>query len=121
MELPGELQAPNWVDSGAEPIRGLDLLGLRLPVQVLGNSLLAGVTTITPTVRYLSIHAWLVHSYAQARQPDRWSDFRSFAATAEAAVVLGNLIFDPGTVGLIGSDKGREIDRDPVTGFPVSG
>lgn len=109
MDLPDTLPPPEWVDTGAEPIRGLDLLGLRLPVQVLGNSLLTGVTTITPTVRYISIHAWLVHSYAQARHPDRWSDFRSFAATSESAVVLGNLLLDPATVGLIGSDKGREI------------
>lgn len=84
-------------------------MGLRLPVQVIGDSLLTGVTTITPSVRYLSIHAWLVHSFAQARSPDRWSDFRSFAGRAESALVLGNLILDPGTVGLIGSDKGRVI------------
>ena len=109
MDLPGSLPPPSWVDSGAEPIRGLDLLGLRRPVQLLGGSLLTGVTTITPSIRYLSIHAWLAHSYAQAKQPDRWSDFRSFAETAESAVVLGNLIRDPGTVGLIGSNKGREI------------
>ena len=109
MDLRGVLQPPGWVDSGAQPIQGLDLLGLRLPVQVVGGSLLTGVTTITPSVRYLSVHAWIAHSYAQARRPDRWSDFRSFAAGAEAAVTLGNLILDPATVGLIGSDRGRGL------------
>lgn len=120
MDLADSLPPPTWVDSGANPTRGLDLLGLRLPVQILGNSLLTGVTTITLTVRYLSIHVWLVHSYAQARHPDHSPEFSSFAATAESAVVLGNLILDPGTVGLIGSDKGREILESKASRLPLS-
>jgi hypothetical protein len=115
--IPDAVPAPAWVDSGAEPIRGLDLLGLRLPAQVLGNALLTGVTTITPTVRYLSVHAWLAHAYAQARRPDNWSEYRAFAASAEAALVLGNLLVAPEAVGLIGSDKGTEVlasAADPV-------
>lgn len=119
MDLADTLSPPAWVDSGAETTPGLDLLGLRLPVQVIGDSLLTGVTTVTPTVRYLSIHAWLVHSYAQARRPDRWSDFKAFAAIAESAVVLGNLTIDAGTVGLIGSDKGREILESGTSSLPL--
>ncbi len=108
---------PDWVDIGAGLIRGLDLLGLRLPVQTLGYGLLNGVTTITPSIRYLSLHAWIVHSYAQSRGPDRWQDFRDFASRAEAAVAVGNLLANPNVVGVIGADKAskaREADEDPV-------
>ena len=76
MSVPDTRPAPDWVDIGADVIRGLDLLGLRLPVQTLGYGLLNGVTTITPSIRYLSLHAWIVHGYAQSRGPDRWDDFR---------------------------------------------
>jgi len=65
--LPDALPPPSWVDIGGEQIQGLDLLGLRLPVQAIGNSLLDGVTTITPSVRYLSLLAWIVHSYVSAQ------------------------------------------------------
>ncbi|MCP3962318.1 MAG: hypothetical protein GY719_31125 [bacterium] len=109
--------APEWVDIGADLIRGLDLLGLRLPVQTVGSTLLTGVTTITPSIRYLSLHAWIVHSYGQARGPDRWKDFRDFASRVEAAVAVGNLLADPKMVGVIGSDKASkalEADEDAV-------
>jgi hypothetical protein len=47
-----ELPIPDWVVCEAKPIHGLDLLGLRLPAQSIGVSLLSGVTTISPTIRY---------------------------------------------------------------------
>ena len=46
--------APSWVDFAPKSERGLDLLGLRFPVQTIGLSLLNVVTTIAPKVRYLS-------------------------------------------------------------------
>ena len=107
LTLPGAPSFPSWVDIGAKPIQGLDLLGLRLPVQAIGNSLLNGVTTVTPSVRYISLQAWIVYSYANARHPDRWQDFRTFASRVEAAVVLGNLLIDPKVVGAIGVDKAK--------------
>lgn len=36
MPLPEQLAAPEWIDSGAAIVGGLDLLGLRLPVQYIG-------------------------------------------------------------------------------------
>lgn len=107
MPLPDALPPPSRVNIGAEPIQGLDLLGLRLPVQAIGNFLLNGVTTVTPSVRYLSLQAWIVFSYASARLPDNWTAFRTFASRVEAAVALGNLLVDPKIVGAIGVDKAR--------------
>ena len=114
--------APTWVDIGAQSSPGLDLLGLRLPVQYLGSLSLDGVTSVTPSVRYLSFLSWIAHSYASARRPDRAEDYRSFAASAETAIVLGNLLLDRGTPGLIGSDEGGELvdgNRDPLPLEPL--
>lgn len=105
MPIAATLQAPTWVNSGAEIASGLDLLGLRLPVQFIGGTLLDGVTTVTPSVRYLAFRAWLIHRYGQSGQPDRWQDFTNFAARIESALVLGNLTQDRNIGGLIGTDQ----------------
>jgi hypothetical protein len=109
MALPSARPEPSWVDSGADPINGLDLLGLRLPVQNIGNSLLNGVTTITPLVRYLSFRAWIIHAYVQARMPDQWKAFREFASRVEAAIALGNMLVNPKAVNVIGADEARTL------------
>jgi hypothetical protein len=72
MPIAATRQAPTWVSSGAVITGGLDLLGLRLPVQFIGGTLLDGVTTVTPSVRYLAFRAWLIRRYGQSGQPDRW-------------------------------------------------
>lgn len=69
MSLADRLPPPAWVDLGAAPNRGLDLTGLRLAVQSIGNDLLDGITTISPAVRYVSFHAWTVFSYLNAKGP----------------------------------------------------
>lgn len=102
------LQAPEWISSGATITGGLDLLGLRLPVQTIGGTLLDGVTTVTPSVRYLAFRAWLIQCYGQRGGADSWQTFTDFAARAESALVLGNLIEDRTIGGLIGSDQALE-------------
>ena len=108
---------PEWVYSGANPVHGLDLLGLRLPVQVLGNALFDGVTTITPSVRYLSVLCWTIHVYGNARRPDSWEDFTEFAARVEAAVAVGNMLVEDTIVGIIGATEARKLagaEDDPI-------
>lgn len=105
MPIAETIQAPTWVSSGAVITGGLDLLGLRLPVQFIGGTLLDGVTTVTPSVRYLAFRAWLIHRYGQSGQPDRWQDFTNFAARIESALVLGNLTQDRSIGGLIGTNQ----------------
>ncbi len=113
------MPTPEWVDSGATPVDGLDLLGLRFPVQILGNALLDGVTTITPSVRYLSILCWNIQVYGNARRPDSWDDFTNFTARVEAAVAVANMLVDNAVVGIIGATKaiqlaGQENDSIPL-------
>jgi hypothetical protein len=119
MTLPSSRPEPTWVDSGATVIKGLDLLGLRLPVQNIGNSLINGVTTITPLVRYLSFRAWIIHVYVQARMPNRWKSFREFASRAEAAIALGNVMVNPAAVNVIGADEARELVNSGADPLPL--
>ncbi len=105
MPIPEAIMAPSWVNSGAVITGGLDLLGLRLPVQYIGGTLLDGVTTVTPSVRYLGLRAWLIHRYGQSGQSDSLEDFTNFAARIESALVLGNLTQDRSIPGLIGTDQ----------------
>ena len=117
LALEKRMPDPEWVNSGANPVHGLDLLGLRLPVQVLGNALFNGVTTITPSVRYLSVLCWTIHVYGNARRPDSWEEFTEFAARVEAAVAVGNMLVDDTIVGIIGATEARKFagaEDDPI-------
>lgn len=106
MAIAKTIEAPEWVDSGSELTGGLDLLGLRIPVQTIGGALLDGVTTVSPSVRYIGFRAWLIHRYAESRRPDSWREFTKFAGYVESALVLGNLSRQRSTYGLIGADEG---------------
>jgi len=108
MAVATSLQAPEWISSGASITGGLDLLGLRLPAQFIGGTLLDGVTTVTPSVRYLAFRAWLIHRYGQTGGPDSWQSFTQFAARIESALVLGNLTQEPSIGGLIGPEEALE-------------
>ncbi len=120
MSISQSIQAPEWIKSDSTVTGGLDLLGLRLPVQTIGGVLLDGVTTVTPSVRYLALRSWLIHRYGQSGRADSWQSFTKFAARVESALVLANLVEDRKTSGLIGSDKAREqIDQGGTT-FQIS-
>lgn len=122
LPLPDSAPAPSWVDPGPGQGRGYDLLGLRLPAQARSNTLLDGVTTVTKTVRYLSIQAWLAHRYAQAGRPGAEEPFYNFAAGAEAAVAFGNLLNEYDREGVIGAFKARALirsDEDPLPLHPL--
>lgn len=117
MPFPQSRPVPSWVDIGAIENRGLDLLGLRLPVQVLGETLFDGITTITPSVQYLSFRAWIIQCYIQHRLPDSWNAFRKFASRVEAAIAYGNLLLGEDMAGVLGSDKATALlstDADPL-------
>jgi hypothetical protein len=106
MSIAKTIEAPQWVDSGSVLTGGLDLLGLRVPVQTIGGSLLDGVTTVSPSVRYIGFRAWLIYRYGESQRPDSWREFTDFSAYAESALVLGNLLQNRSIYGLIGADEG---------------
>lgn len=117
MPLPDSAPVPEWVELGAKPNRGLDLTGLRLPVQAIGNSLLDGITTITPSVRYVSFFSWIALSYLNARRPDNWRSFQSFAEPVETAIAIGNILRNrqvTGVVGALGAARAVDAAADPA-------
>jgi hypothetical protein len=107
--FPDAPEGPAWVDDWAKDTKGLDLLGLRLVVQALQATLLNGITTITPRVRYLSLRTWLIDVYwsAPGRRPDTTKGFLTFSGPGEAAFALANLHRDPGTLYLVGTRWAR--------------
>jgi hypothetical protein len=101
--------APDWVSFQAEKTIGLDLLGLRAPVQRIGNDLLDGVTTVTPKVRYLSVLAWATWRFSRSGLPDSTSSFTSFLNAQEAMIVLSNREKSRSVVGLVGRDAADRL------------
>jgi hypothetical protein len=117
MQLDQSISTPSWVESGARQLKGLDLLGLRLQVQQIGDTLLDGVTTITPSVRYLSFRSWIILSYIEAGHANKWEAFRDFASRVEAAIAFGNLLRKPDITGVLGSDEAEILlaqGTDPI-------
>lgn len=110
---------PEWVSFGAVPTVGLDLLGLRAPVQQISNELFNGVTTITPKLRYLSVINWILWRYSQAKLPDDTSSFMQFAAAQEAVIVMANLLHDKTTINLVGMGEAGNLLRDNERRVPL--
>lgn len=59
----------SWIRP-AEPIRGLDHLGVQAPCIALYGQLLPGITNVTDRARYYSFHPWLLWSF-ERRYTDR--------------------------------------------------
>lgn len=96
--------APDWISFDAKT-EGLDLLGLRAPVQRIGNQLFDGITTVTRKLRYLSVLTWIVHRYSEARLPDAWQSFVRFAEAQEAMIVMANRLKSRTILNLVGVTK----------------
>lgn len=104
-ELSDRPGVPELVKTEAIPSSGMDLLGLRSPAESIAYSMLNGITTVTPNVRYLSIRAWIIFRYANLEALDDRKEFMAFAHKVECSLVMGNLLNDPSTPYLIGKDS----------------
>jgi hypothetical protein len=70
----------------------------------IGNHLLDGITTITPSIRYLTFVSWITLKYWERGGKDSRGSYLEFARRLEAAIVLGNLAVARDTTGLVGVD-----------------
>jgi hypothetical protein len=77
--------------------------------QAIGNMLLSGITTISPTIRYLSIRACIIRTFESSGLPATWKALEDFAASIESAIVLGNLLVNPRMQGLVGPDLAHPL------------
>jgi len=110
---------PEWITFDTPKTQGLDLLGLRAPVQAIGNELLNGLTSVTPKLRYLSVLCWVIWRYAEARLLDDWTAFREFAAAQEAVIVMANVLHDSTTLNLVGVGKAGDLLESSARTLPL--
>ncbi|WP_022698116.1 hypothetical protein [Euryhalocaulis caribicus] len=78
---------PEWTELGQES--GLDPLGMQRPIELVYQSLLPGISTITLRLRYYSFFTWLLEAYAKT--PDiknEYEAFQRFQRRAEALYAL---------------------------------
>ena len=54
---------PQWTELGQ--VTGLDPLGMQRPIELVYQSLLPGISTITLRLRYYSFLPWLLDAYAR--------------------------------------------------------
>ncbi|MDH4027090.1 MAG: hypothetical protein OEU57_16940, partial [Desulfuromonadales bacterium] len=100
---------PEWVESQGKPINGLDLTGLRLPVDAISNFQLIGITTVTPRIRFLSIRAWIIKAFSESGLPNSYESFADFATRAETAIVYAILLNNRNLPYLPGVTKALDI------------
>lgn len=77
---------PEWTELGQET--GLDPLGMQRPIEVIYQSLLPGISTITLRLRYYSFYPWLLDAYSKTNPSTDMQIFRTFQRKAEALLAL---------------------------------
>lgn len=77
---------PEWTELGQDS--GLDPLGMQRPIEVIYQSLVPGISTITLRYRYYSFFPFILRHYEQnVRHPDP-KEFRKFQRRCEALFAL---------------------------------
>lgn len=77
---------PQWTELGQDT--GLDPLGMQRPIEVIYQSLLPGISTITLRLRYYSFYPWLLDAYSKSNPSTDLEEFRTFQRKAEALLAL---------------------------------
>lgn len=77
---------PEWTEIGQDS--GLDPLGMQRPIEVLFQSLLPGISTITLRLRYYSFLAWVLEKYEKANRSSDPGEFSVFHRRAEVLLAL---------------------------------
>jgi len=101
-KLPEKPSLPEIIEAEFRLSDGNDLLGLRLPAEIISNGQLDGITTVTPTVRYFSIISWMIKRYFELKGQDNYACFYQFAKKIETAVVVGNILQNKQVQQLVG-------------------
>lgn len=108
---------PEWVESQGKPTSGIDLTGLRLPVDAISTYQLIGITTVTPRVRFLSIRAWIIKAFSESGLPNNYEAYADFATRVETAIIFAVLLNNPNLPYLPGVTKALAViveDADPI-------
>jgi len=113
---------PEWTELGQDG--GLDPLGMQRPIEVIYQSLLPGISTITLRFRYYSFFVWMLEVYAKENGSTDPVAFRLFQRRCET---LFALIAARGTteLGVAGIDWAQRqlavVPDDPATTIDFTG
>lgn len=110
-----DFSLPEWIEQGINLNDGLDLLGLRNPVNVVGNSFLNGITTISPMIRYLSLRSWFIYMYHRCNLPNNYRDFLDFSVRLESTSSIAMLLDQSNLTGVIGATEASKIVQSEIT------
>lgn len=92
---------PEWTELGQDS--GLDPLGMQRPIEVIYQSIVPGISTITLRYRYYSFFPFILKHYEEhIRHPDP-DEFRKFQRKCEALFALICTYGEP-ELGITGSD-----------------
>ena len=113
---------PEWTELGQET--GLDPLGMQRPIEVVYQSLLPGISTITLRLRYYSFFPWLLDSYARRNGSTDMQEFRFFQRKAEAlyALLCAHRDYELGIAGILWASRelqslAEEADPNAIVDF----
>src|SRR5262245_46945708 len=76
-----------WIHP-AEPIRGLDHLGVQAPCVALYAQLLPGITNVTDRARYYSFHPWVIREFDRRYKDHSLAAFQKVIRRAEVLFAL---------------------------------
>lgn len=115
---------PEWTELGQDG--GLDPLGVQRPIEVIYQSLLPGISTITLRFRYYSFFAWMLDVYARNERNTDPAAFRVFQRRCEIlfALIAARRNNEPGDteLGVAGIDwaqKRLASLTDPANGNAI--
>lgn len=100
---------PEWTELGQDS--GLDPLGMQRPIEVIYQSLVPGISTITLRYRYYSFFSFILRHYEKnIRHPDP-KEFRKFQRRCEALFAL-ICMHGEAELGITGSDwAGKRLNE----------
>lgn len=100
---------PEWTELGQDS--GLDPLGMQRPIEVIYQSIVPGISTITLRYRYYSFFPFILKHYEEnIRHPDP-DEFRKFQRRCEALFAL-ICTYGEAELGITGSDwAGRTLNE----------
>lgn len=99
---------PHWTSSAMESA-GRDPLGIQATSVRMYRTLVPGLTNVTNRLRYYSYYCWVVYLWEEIRHENNLPSWYAFIRRAEALYALACEAYQPGTLGLAGSDWARDF------------
>ncbi|OIR00310.1 hypothetical protein GALL_175620 [mine drainage metagenome] len=100
---------PEWTELGQDS--GLDPLGMQRPIEVIYQSIVPGISTITLRYRYYSFFPFIIRHYEEKIRHSDPYEFRKFQRRCEALFAL-ICTYGESELGIAGSDWANRMLND---------